>query len=72
MTELKIPNKASRIADSPSWWENFFYTYEDWDTVNRILDEEWDAKIIFSEKGLVAHLVFETGCDLTRFLLRWS
>jgi hypothetical protein len=74
VTELEIPTSNWAHVDAPpSWWENFFYSCGDWQEVQRVLKEDWNAEAVPSSRlGEVGTIVFENEQDATMFMLRWT
>lgn len=71
MFELEIPVNRNPYTP-PSWWAKFFYSCGDWREVERVLTQDWNARINPSPKlGEVGTIVFENEQDATMFMLKW-
>lgn len=72
MAELIIPY-SHRYSDASDWWARFFYSCGDWREVDRVLAQDWNARVETSPvAGEVGTIIFENDQDVTMFLLRWS
>lgn len=69
MVELHIPDNPV-----PTYWTNYFYSYETWREVEEALFRDWRGQVVFHPRfpGLVEKIVFNNNSDATIFLLRWS
>ena len=78
MVELAIPSthqwhNGTGYRETPNWWTNFFFSCGDWREAERVLDEEWGARVKAShDLGEVGTIVFKNEQDATMFLLKWS
>ena len=73
MAELIIPPSHRYTSRPIDWWSNFFFTCGDWREVDRVLAQEWHARVVTSPiAGEVGTIIFQNERDVTMFLLRWS
>ena len=66
--KLEIPK-----SKKTNWWSNFFFSCGDWREAERVLAQDWNAKVETSPvAGVVGTIIFKNERDVTMFLLRWS
>ena len=70
--ELPIRNASGRGVQF--WWSIFFYTYRDWEEVERRIREDWHGEVVYADEnaGHIKSIRFQDSANATLFLLRWS
>lgn len=63
-----------RIRSDCKWWDRYFYHCGGWDEVEKELQREWNARLVFDPRcpGILRAIRFNSDQHATMFLLKWS